>query len=551
MKKKLIVIMVLMLSVMMAMYGCDTNPGVTPGGDNNRPKGDNIVIYTGGSSEFTWIQGSEEDKIISEVEKQYYEDTGISLNFDIAFLGEDMHTKLSNELAAGTQVDIVVSHTRGGVGVDDKLKGKNSHINLTDPLYDYAPNLLAQIKGAPLDSLTTFDDDVIGIPSVISPYKFGILVRKDYMEAAGFTDDAAKALTEFKDGKNYELVDNLDTFAAMCKEINKITKNAYAVTGAAWDLEKVLVTGAYADAGYFSNVLTTEGTSELVMSGGATKAYKDILALEYKWANEGVISKDANSILVTDGESNFISGKTGVFVLDPTIQHLIKVARMTKIANSDAEFTVLGPLKAHKDSPDAKKGFMRNTEATFGAIITGTSKKSRPIMQFLNWVYSDADNYNLCRYGVEGEHWVNNGDGTYSYPEGKEEYLTEAPYSGILTLVENQRISNLRYKGYSEEELHWINDIAGNADNYIDNDLADYMFISSDQHNIALGNATAALYAMATESWTGKTDPLSIPTGKTKCVFDDVTSGYNSAVKDAQVYFTTQYKTMKASRADR
>lgn len=552
MNKKLIGLCSVLVSFVTVCASCgERNPASSVGGTSSggteitRPTGTKIVIYAGGSSEFSWVAGSKEKEVIEYIENEYWSDTGISLDFEIAYLGEDMQTKLSSELAAGSQVDVVISHTRGGNGVDDKLKGEGSHYNLMDPVYDYAPNLWKAIEGAPADCLTTVTNDLVAIPSVISPYKFGILVRKDYMEACGYTDDAEKAGTEFKDGKTYELVDNLDTFADMCRAINGLTGNSYAVTGAAWDLEKVMI-GAYCDAGYFSSALVEENGQELIMGGGSTAAYKDVLALEYQWANSGVISKDANSILLEEGESNFIAGRTGVFVLDPTIQHLIKVSRMTREQNPEAEFTVLGPLAAHKDSE--RKGFMRNPEATFGAVITKNSKNVVAIMGFLNWVYESAEHYNLCRYGVEGVHWVNNGDGTYSYPEGKEHYATQPAYSGILTFVENQRISDLIYEGYTEEELHWIRDIAGDPDNYIGNDVMDYLFSSTDEYNIMMGAATEKLYTMAVEAWTGKTDPLSLSPDGVSTVYEYTARNYNSAVQEIQKYYTTQYKTMKALR---
>ncbi len=519
-----------------------SNPNSSDARSVVRPAGEKVVIFAGGSSEFSWIKGSEEDKVISYIEDKYYEDTGNSLDFEISYLGEDMQTKLSSELASDpSSVDVVISHTRGGNGVDDKLKGESDHYNLYDTIRDYAPNLYNAISGDPIDSMTTSTNDTVCIPSVISPYKFGILVRKDLMEQAGYTDDADKAA---KDG--LELVDNLDTFASMCQGMNKITNNSYAVTGAAWDLEKVLTLGAYADAGYFSYALTQDDGTELIRKGGATDAYKDVLALEYQWANNGVISKEANSILVSDGESNFIAGKTGVFVLDPTIQHLIKVARMTKNQIPEAEFTVIGPLAAHKG--ETKKGFMRNPSATFGAAITKKSKKVNQVMSFLNWVYESEDNYNLCRYGVEGTHWMNNGDGTYSYPEGKENYATNSPYSGILTLVENQRMSNLIYNGYSEEELHWINDIAGNEDNYIKNDVMDYLFTTSDEFNIKQNAATNELYQMAVDAWTGKKNPLDLSSDGVRTIYDAAAQSYRSKVVDIDRSFTEQYVLMKAMR---
>ena len=504
-----------------------------------RPAGSKIVIYAGGSSEFRWIKGSEEDKIIAYIEDKYYEETGNSLDFEIAYLGEDMQTKLSSELAAGSQIDLVVSHTRGGVGIDDKLKGENSHYNLYDAIFELAPNLYDAVRGDPLDSMTTSTNDTVCIPSVISPYKFGILVRKDLMEKAGFTDDPAKT--------DLELVDNLDAFERMCLGMNALTGNSYAVTGAAWDLEKVLTLGAYADAGYFTSALTKEDGKEMIRKGGCTSAYKDVLSLEYQWATKGIVSKEANSILLDDGESNFIAGKTGVFVLDPTIQHLIQVSRMAKAQNPEATFTVLGPLTAHKG--DTKKGFMRNPSATFGAAITKKSARVNEIMAFLNWVYQNPENYNLCRYGIEGTHWVDNGDGTYSFPEGKEYYATSPAYSGILTLVENQRMSNLRYAGYTEEEVRWIEDIAGNPDNYIENDVMDYLFTMTDEFNLKQAQATEKLYEMAVDAWTGKADPLALSSNGVDCTYDFVARTYREKCAEVDKYLTEQYALMKANRS--
>ncbi len=503
-----------------------------------KPEGAKIVLYAGGSSEFNWVLGSEEKSVIDYIENKYYQETGNALDFEINFLGEDMQTKLSSELAAGNQVDIVVSHTRGGVGLDDKLKGETDHYNLYDAIYELAPNLYEAVKGDPLDSMTTSTKDTVCIPSAISPYKFGILVRKDLMEKAGYTDDPTKT--------DLELVDNLETFEKMCLKMNGLTGNSYAITGAAWDLEKVITLGAYADAGYFTSALVSEDGKELVRKGGCTSAYKDVLSLEYQWAQKGVVSKEANSILLTDGESNFIAGKTGVFVQDPTIQHLIKISRMTKAQNKEAEFTVLGPLSAKKGS--TKKGFMRNPIATFGAAITKKSQRVNEIMSFLNWVYQNEDNYNLCRYGIEGTHWVNNGDGTYSYPEGKEYYATSPAYSGILTLVENQRMSNLLYKGYSKEELHWIKDIAGNSANYINNDVNDYLFTMNDEFNIKQGQATEKLYAMAVDAWTGKKDPTALSSNGVDSIYDSVAREYREKCEVIDKYLTEQYKIMKASR---
>ncbi len=539
----------------LAAVGCGGGGTGTGGGESSGSgsgsgggaEAKKIVIYAGGSSEFSWVAGSEEEKIINYIEDKYYNDTGVKLDFEVSYLGQELRSKMESEIAAGTQIDLAISHTRGGAGIDDVLKGANRHYNLYDAIYDYAPNLYEYIKGAPLDGMTTVDNDVIGIPSVISPYKFGILVRKDLMEKAGYTDDAEKAKTEFKDGVNYQLVDDLITFENMCLAIKEQNNLSHTVTGAIWDLEKVLTLGAYGDAGYFTNVLVEEGGKKYIRRGAATPEYGKVLDVEYRWANNGVISKDANSTLLEQAEQNFTSGKTAVFVEDPTIQHLIKVARMTKKNIPEAEFTVLGPLTSGEIDPQTgvestKKGFMRNAWSTFGAVVPASSRNVKELLGFANWMFKSADNYNLCKYGIEGEHWVNNGDGTYSYPAGKEGYETSPAYSGILSFVENQRISNLTYKGYTAEELRWIQEIAGNPDNYIQNDLIDYLFVNTSMNNVKEAAATSPFYAACCEYWVGRTNPATN--------FTSVMNTYNEAIPSVQEYLANQYYQMKSFREE-
>lgn len=163
------------------------------------------------------------------------------------------------------------------------------------------------------------------------------------------------------------------------------------------------------------------------------------------------------------------------------------------------------------------------------------------IIKFLNWVYKNPENYNLCRYGIEGKHWVNNGDGTYSYPEGKDEYLVKAPYSGILTLVENQNISNLVYKGYSEEESKWL-EIAANPDNYIKNDVVNYMWPTNAKITQAYNTSIVGIYGRCVvPAWTGQTDPADTFETERRVYFESGGRTYVDFITDA-------YKVMKAAR---
>lgn len=487
--------------LLLSATACAKNPE-TDSQSGARPKGEKIVIYAGGSSEFSWVKGGAEAEVIEAIEQKYYDDTGISLDFEISFLDEQMTQKLTTEISGGGQVDLAVSHTRGGSGIDDVAmsNGGFGYVDISRRVKALAPNLVKHIDAynyekidvTAMDALTTYDGKLVGIPSVISPYKFGILARKDYMDQLGYTTDESKT-SEIcpATNQNWELVDNLETFEEMCLAINTLTGQSYAVSGAPWDIEKVLTLGAFGVSGFFTETLyqPENGGKEVVVSGEGTAAYKEVLALEMRWAQNGVISRESQIIKVTQGESDFIAGNTGVFVLDPTVQHLIAVAKKTKAANADAEFVLLEPMRAYKDASACPKdengeplrGFMRNTEATFAAVIPSTSVNADKVLKFLNWVYANEDNYNMCRYGIEGAHWEKVGDDKYRYigqdSKGNDYSITNPPYSGILTLVENQHISNLVYEGYTEEELSWI-EFAKTEDFYIENNMIDYLIPS-------------------------------------------------------------------------
>ncbi len=534
MKKKLMCVL-LAVAFIFTLAGCTVNgkkpnPGGDPN-DPNRPDAKKIVIFCGGSSEYSVVKGAEEDKVITAIEEAYYKDSGILLDFDVAYLGSNMQSKLATTLAARDQVDIAISHTRYDSGIDDYALGQNIYYDLGDLIDMYGSNIYDKTD---LSIMTTFGQEVIGIPSNVNPYKYGILVRKDYMKKTGYTDDAAEAAAD----SSLTLLTTVEQFTDMCvkmksKSVTGLkTDSAYTISGAIWDLEKVF-TGAFGDAGYFTYQEVKDGAGNVtsLVPGFGTAAYQDLLQLEYDWVKKHeVLSANTNSITLEASEGDFIAGKTGVFVTDPTVTHLIKVARQAKIQNPNAEFTVIGPL-ARAATPE-KKGFVRASSGYKAAIVMRESKMATDIVKFLNWMYSDPANYNLCKYGVEGEHWVNNGDGTYSFPAGKDEYLVKAPYSGIISLVDNEAMSNMLYSGYSEEERAWIQ-MAQKEENYVKNDVIDYILPRnagmSLLHTQSLNNY---FNSIAVPAWSGSSDPSGL-------VIDD-----NGQSVSKAIYFMRQYLDM-------
>ena len=496
----------------------------------NKPAATDIVVYAGGSSEFSWVKGSKEEEVIDYIEQKYYEDTQISLNFKVnTEMGKDMKNSIATDVRDG-KVDVVISHTSGGDGIDDWMFNNSAYADLRRYVSNYKMDKSGVFEWS--DGTNTYNaltrmktgTEYIGIPSVINPYKFGILVRKDWMEAAGYTDDATDTT------KTY--VGDFETFTEMALAVKTQQKLDYAVTGAIFDVEKAGLLGACGvDAGYYSNTVYSENGTNYVGPGNINPDYAEVLEIEYEWMTQGVLAPDCDNILLTQGENNFIAGKSAVFLQDPSVEHLIEVARRAKAANPEAEFTVLGALT--KDKNSTEKGFMRNSVASFAACITKNSKNVKTIMAFLNWMYSSEENYLLCKYGRAGIDWIyDRENGTYGY--ATEADYVNPPYSGILSFVDNQNMADLTYAGYTEEEKSWIA-TARDKNNYVDNDTVDYLLlISNTELSTAAGNAAINISTTIRPIWNGKT---------TVDKFETARLGYMTTAK---AYMQEMYSTYAA-----
>lgn len=465
--------------IALCCFSCGDDSG-TEGNDGTK-----ITIFAGGSSEFKWPSGSKEAEVIEAIEDKYYQDKGIKLDFVINnTLGQSMKSHIVTDVNEG-KIDVIISHTGGGDGIDDWAMDMNIYYDLDTLMQQYLADYIDEGlflwddgDGLEIDALkrmTTVGREVIGIPSVINPYKFGILVRKDWMLQAGYTDDKTDTARTY--------VGDFETFTAMAeKMISQQNLKDGAIGGAIFDVEKAGVLGANGvNAGYYSNTLYAEDEKNYVGPGYIHPDYAKVLETEHSWSQKGILAADPDKIMLEEGEANFVAGKTGIFLQDPTVTHLIEVARRCKKENPEAEFTVLGALTKTPESTD--KGFMRNSVAAFSAVIPKNSPNAKLVMQFLRWMYESKENYLLCKYGREGIDWIYDEENqTYDYPENSGNSIYNPPYSGILALVENQNMADLTYAGYTDEERSWIR-TAREKQNYIVNDTVDYLLYSNNKEN--------------------------------------------------------------------
>ena len=100
------------------------------GGNSGEKSAEKIVIYTGGSTEFIWRAGADEEAVWDAVEAKFLADTGNKVEFEVNFMGKDMKDKVTTALAGGQAVDIMISHTSGGAGIDDWMMSSRNYADL-------------------------------------------------------------------------------------------------------------------------------------------------------------------------------------------------------------------------------------------------------------------------------------------------------------------------------------------------------------------------------------------------------------------------------------
>ncbi|QYR22765.1 extracellular solute-binding protein [Paenibacillus sp. sptzw28] len=77
-----------------------------------------------------------------------------------------------------------------------------------------------------------------------------------------------------------------------------------------------------------------------------------------------------------------------------------------------------------QDIADMKPGAIRTDfRANNSVVIPASSKNIDRTMKFLDWLYSSKDNHDLFELGIEGEHWVKDGDNGYKTTDKTTNYL--------------------------------------------------------------------------------------------------------------------------------
>ncbi len=128
----------------------------------------------------------------------------------------------------------------------------------------------------------------------------------------------------------------------------------------------------------------------------------------YKWAQDGIISKDVLS--VTDSDARFKAGTGGCVVQTINNFNNVEAALKSQCGNA-AELEIFVNEQALREK---KAGYARTDFKAWNFLcipVTVSKNKMEKCLTFMNWLFSSRENHDLFQYGIKGKHWDEAKDG--------------------------------------------------------------------------------------------------------------------------------------------
>ncbi len=503
-----------------------------------------ITIYVDESNVYgSYIAGGEESYVKEQIEKKFYEDTGNAINLKIMYETHETFTSSFGGVMSTGQWDAAVSYL-GQAGLEETVLNQDVVMNVKDLMMSYGSNIKKAVDKQAMYATTMLTGEVIGIPSVMKTSTKGVLVREDMMNEVGYTSKKGGELKYCQTINDFN-----DMLAKMKAQYDPNGTGTFTpIIGNSYDVEFMLLAGVCDTAGYqYRSVnYNTDGSVKEVVPGWISEGYDKMLSIMYTWQKSKLWEADHATIPDQTRITNFVNGKAAIYCADPTISNLISVARQVKASDPDAELAILNPIDAVDESGAAVEGsgaYVASSRTTDCMVINKKSTKAELLIKYLDWMYSDKANYELCAYGVEGEHWVATRDGFYKYPDAMaDRYFKNPPYSGVFALLHNDEFAYRMYDAYTEQELAWIEQIenAKCITNPTDGMLL-YDMPQTVSANFTL--AEGEIYTnCATKAWSGTTDPAVSYAG--------AVAKYRTQAGDYITWLTQQYKLYIEMRAE-
>jgi putative aldouronate transport system substrate-binding protein len=387
------------------------------------------------------------DEVIAEAERRMADTLNVKLNM-IFVAWADLKQKLQVTLAAGDEVDLIFDNQENGM-IEKVTAG---YYEPLEPLLEkYGPNILATRSKSMMDA-NKIQGKTYALP--LGAYNFlgkGYMIRQDIREKLGIEpikthEDLVKFMYAVK-----EKEPNVIPFTVPRDDLS-LNAGMKLLTDYETHVRPTPLT--YALPLYFKNNDGKVYNLFDEMDAKVEAAFK-----EYRtFFVDGIMHQDIMG--VKSSRDVFISGKTAVIATnDFGVPANVTAKLVESVPGAKTEFVTFLDASQKKIS-----GFL---QWNFIAVPINSKHKERAI-QFLNWA-NQKENYDLLAYGIEGKHWIAEGDDQYKPGPDAKKYRW-FPYAWIWNPAQERLNATL------PKEVNDMNRWAKDANNFIPDKTLGFSF---------------------------------------------------------------------------
>lgn len=445
MKKKVISLLLCSAMAVSLFAGCGKDSADTDTKDNSTESvadtenADDVAsepIHISVAGYFYGPVDDEKDVITPAIEARLLEEHGINVDIELVYIEQSNYEELINtRLAGGTAPDVFLAQSTTALETyyDQGVIASWS----LDFFKENAPDVYEFImSGAAYGDLiddvelweefATIDGEMVTVPSFkpdgSMPYK-QLIYRGDWLEALNITEEQLPTTVD-------EFVDLMYRFAKEDPDGNGVDDTyGLSATGI-----KALF-GAYGMyCGFVGGTSYWMEEDGQVSNADVSDNAKEVVKIIAQMYQDGVIEpefvtgKEAISGSYWAVSNGLVNGKYGVSALASIDHYRLKgvtgeedaggpCAQEYWAVNGEDSTFVYGPWPA---GPDGDYGYgvgisvAVSESAVYNVSLMDDMDKLAVIFQIMNAFAIDDELYMLAAYGIEGEHYTDNGDGTYT-----------------------------------------------------------------------------------------------------------------------------------------
>ncbi|MCI8624492.1 MAG: ABC transporter substrate-binding protein [Provencibacterium sp.] len=329
--------------------------------------------------------GSNMDKVRAQVNELALREINMSVNL-IPMIFSEFQTQLPMMLAANESLDLFLI----APGLASTYIESQYIVNV-EPYLDRVDNIKKYVGD--FISAGYVGDFLTGFPIMRErSMPLGLAVRKDILNELGYSAD------DFQIDSND--ISSYDQLLKLFAEVKAAHPEMTVFDGTVMIPSQV--TASFVDGrGNNFGVLANYGQDTTVTNVYESEMFRDFCNIMKTWYDSGYSSQDL-AVNTDSGEVKMKAGNTFSILLSfkpNTVQE--------KLSQTGYELEII-PLSDR---------LTRSSNAAIFAVANA-SKDPAKAVEFFDWAYGSAEFTDLINWGIEGEDWVENADGTASYPDG-------------------------------------------------------------------------------------------------------------------------------------